>query len=365
MAICGEIVAVMSVALTVSVDPIPQRDRPRLRELRKPMALFILEERTCDLIYSPRIRRDLENLADFYLAPQSRESVTAHPERLADVEVIFSGWGAPRMDRAFLEAAPKLRAVFYGAGSIGYFVTEEFWRRGIVVSGAWELNALPVAEYTLGAILLSLKDFWGLSHAVRRGEGWGDHTRHVTGAFRSRVGLVACGMIARRLIELLKPFDIDCLVYDPFLSPEEAGELGVTLCSLDEVFAESDVVSLHAPDKPETWGMITGGHFAMMKSGATFINTARPRIVRQDELIEVLNTRPDLKVILDVCEPEPLPVNSRLLEYSNVVVTPHIAGSLGPECARLGEFMLEEFRRYLAGEALQGRISYEQSLLLA
>jgi len=361
----GEILESMNISAPLPIDLWQKSGHRSLRELDKPKALFILEEKTCDLIYSPQVRRDLGRLADFYLEPQSRESIQAHPERLRDVEIIFSGWGAPLMDQAFLDAAPQLRAVFYGAGSIGYFVTEEFWKRDILVTGASELNAQPVAEYTLAVILLSLKKFWSLSEAVRSGHGWGDHTRHVTGTFRAKVGLIACGMIARRVIELLKPFDIDCLVYDPFLSSEEASELGVCLCSLEDVFAKADVVSLHAPDKPETWGMITGRLFAMMKRDATFLNTARPRIIRQDELIEVLSGRPDLQVILDVCEPEPLPVNSGLLDYRNVIVTPHIAGSLGPECARLGEFMLEEFQRYLAGDPLQGRISYEQSLLLA
>lgn len=313
----------------------------------------------------PDVQAMLRELADFHAEPQTRESVAEHPEILEDVEVIFSGWGAPRMDRAFLEAAPNLKAVFYGAGTIGYFVSEEFWKRGIVVTSASEINARPVAEYTLGVILLCLKDFWGLSGAVRVGEGWGDHTRVVPGGFRSRVSLISCGMIARRLIGLLKPFDVECFVYDPFLTEAEARFLGVRLCSLDEAFRESDVVSLHAPDRPETWGMITGRHFQQMKKGAYFINTARPRIVRQEELIEVLAGRPDLHVILDVVEPEPLPPESPLLGLPNVIVTPHIAGSLGPECARLGEFMVEEFRRYLAGETLCGGISRERAALLA
>ncbi len=161
-------------------------------------------------------------------------------------------------------------------------------------------------------------------------------------------------MIARRLLAFLKPFDIECLVYDPFLSEAEAAYLGVRLCSLDEAFQEGDVVSLHAPDKPETWGMITGRHFRLMKKGAYFINTARPRIIRQNELIDVLRVRSDIQFILDVSEPEPLPLDSPLLSFQNVTVTPHIAGSLGPECGRLGEFMVEEFRRYLAGEPLRG-----------
>lgn len=331
----------------------------------KPKGLFVLEEKTFELTYGGAVSRRVGHLADIIDGPQTRESIAGRPDLLGQVEVIFSGWGAPIMDKSFLDAAPNLEAVFYGAGSVGYFVSEEFWKRDILLTGAADLNAQPVAEYTLSVILLCLKNFWGLSAAVRHGEGWGDHTRYVTGAFRSKVALVSCGMVARRTLALLKAFDLECLVYDPFLSNAEARKLGVRLCSLDEAFSEGDVVSLHAPDKPETEGMITGRHFSLMKPGAAFINTARPRIVRQDELLAVLGARPDLRMILDVCDPEPLPPDSPLLGFPNVIVTPHIAGSLGPECARLGEFILAEFQRYLAGEPLVGEITRTRAAIMA
>jgi len=336
--------------------PVP-RERPR--------ALFILADDTLDCIYGETEREELAQVADFYAAPQTRESIAANPALLEQVEVIFSGWGAPKMDAAFLKAAPNLRAVFYGAGTIGYFTSPEFWERGIVVTSAYAANAIPVAEYTLATILLSLKKFWSFASGVRQGQGWGDHTRHVPGNFRSTVGLISCGMIGRQVTRLLKSFNLRCLVYDPFLGAEEAAMLGVELCSLDEIFQRSDVVSLHAPDKPETHGMITGAHFSQMKPGATFLNTARPRIIRQEELIEVLRQRSDLTAILDVCTPEPAPVDSPLFALPNLILTPHIAGSLGPECRRLGAYMVEEFKRYLAGEPLQWQISRELSARLA
>lgn len=137
------------------------------------------------------------------------------------------------------------------------------------------------------------------------------------------------------------------------------------LCTLEEAFRQADVISLHAPDKPSTNGMITGRHFSSMKDSATFINTARPALVRQDEMIEVLRQRPDLTAVLDVCEPEPAPVTSPLFALPNVVLTPHIAGSLGPECRRMGHYMLEELKRYIAGEPLKWQITREMNAKLA
>jgi phosphoglycerate dehydrogenase-like enzyme len=345
------------------------RDRPQSAKAfaRIPKALFILDSDSLDVIYGPQDIRRLEELADFYAPAQTPESISAHPEVLACAEVIFSGWGAPTMNEAFLQAAPNLRAVFYGAGTIGYCTTEAFWEREIVITSAYAGNAQPVAEYTLAVTLLSLKNFWRLSAVARTGEGWGNHTRQVPGCFETTVALIGCGAIARRLITLLEPFDLRCIVYDPFLTQSEAAGLGVELRTLEEAFREGDVVSLHAPDKPSTRGMITGDHFSAMKEGATFINTARARIVREQEMIQVLRRRPDLTAIIDVLEGDPQPPapDVPLLGLPNVVHTPHIAGSLGPECRRLGRYMVEEFRRYLGGEPLKWQVTKEIAARLA
>jgi phosphoglycerate dehydrogenase-like enzyme len=225
---------------------------------------------------------------------------------------------------------------------------------------------VPVAEYALGAILLSLKHFWRFAGLARQGLGWEPERPALPpGAYRSAVGLISFGMVARKLNELLRAFDLDRLVACPFLRPEEAGEHGVELCALPDLFRRSDVVSLHTPDLPETRGMITGELIASMKPGATFLNTARGAVVRQEEMIEALLARPDLTAILDVTHPEPPEPDSRLLSLPNVVLTPHIAGSLGAECRRMGRYMAEELQRYLAGKPLRWGISREQAAKLA
>jgi phosphoglycerate dehydrogenase-like enzyme len=115
----------------------------------------------------------------------------------------------------------------------------------------------------------------------------------------------------------------------------------------------------------ETEGMITGEHLAMMKPNATFINTARGAVVREDEMIEVLQQRPDLFAILDVTYPEPPEPGSPLYTLPNVVLTPHIAGSLDNECRRMGKYAVTELRRYLNGEPPLWGITREQAAKLA
>jgi phosphoglycerate dehydrogenase-like enzyme len=105
--------------------------------------------------------------------------------------------------------------------------------------------------------------------------------------------------------------------------------------------------------------MITGAHIASMKQGATFINTARGAIVRENEMIEVLKQRPDLQAVLDVTYPEPPAAGSPLYTLPNVILTPHIAGSMDAECRRMGRYMVEELRRYVAGKPLRWEVTRE------
>jgi phosphoglycerate dehydrogenase-like enzyme len=160
-------------------------------------------------------------------------------------------------------------------------------------------------------------------------------------------------------------FDLRRMVFCPFLVEEEAARLNVERCTLDELFASADVVSIHTPEFQETRGLVTGRHIASMKHGATLINTARGAIVREEEMIEVLRQRRDLTAVLDVTDPEPPSSDSPLLTLPNVVLTPHIAGSLGPECRRLGRYMIEELERFVTGEPLKWQITAEAASKLA
>jgi phosphoglycerate dehydrogenase-like enzyme len=320
--------------------------------------LFILDTAARDLIYGPQEREDICRLVDMPDPPQTRASIVDSPELLRNMDVMFSGWGAPVLDDEFLARAPRLKAVFYGSGSVATVMTHSAWARGIIVTTASAANAIPVAEYTLGTILFSLKHGWLMSRKTRQSRNFAQRDG-IPGAYGSTIGLVSVGMIARILINMLKTFDLHVLVYDPFLSEADARSLGVERVSLEDLFLRSDVVSIHTPHLPETEGMITGLHIAAMKPGATFINTARGQVIREREMIEVLKDRQDLQAVLDVTSPEPPEADSPLYTLANVVLTPHIAGSIGPECRRLGRYMVEELRRFISGEPLQWAITPE------
>ncbi len=330
----------------------------------KPKALFVLPDRSYNQIYGPDELRDIRSLADVYAPRQETGVLQDNPVALAEAEVIFSGWGAPHMDAAFCAAAPLLKAVFYGAGSIKHMVSDAFWDRGIAVTSAYAANAVPVAEFTLAQILLGLKLTWRYMDRLRRGVPYWERTR-VPGAYGSTVGIISLGMIGRMVCEHLKRFDLKVIAYDPFVKPADADALGVELCSLADVFKRADVVSLHTPWLKETEGLITGELLASMRPDATFINTARGAVVRENEMIAVLEQRPDLQAVLDVTHPEPPPAGSPLYTLPNVALTPHIAGSMDNECRRMGRYMVEELQRYLRGEQFRWGINRQQAATMA
>jgi phosphoglycerate dehydrogenase-like enzyme len=314
--------------------------------------LFILDASALKMVYGPEQRHAIERHVRFTALPQTRHTIKTRPELLADVDVIFSGWGSPIADSDFLDAAPNLKTIFYAAGAIGSWVTQELWDRGITVTSASIANAVPVAEYTLSTILFSLKHGWALARQTREQRLFPPRDG-APGAYKSTVGLASMGVIARTLLPMLKMFDFKVLAYDPFLSYAEAMKLGIEKMSLEDLFLRSDVVSIHTPSLAETRGMVTGDHIASMKPGATFINTSRGELVCEDEMIRVLAKRPDLQAVLDVTIVEPPERDSLLYTLPNVVMTPHIAGSVGNECRRLGQYMVDELERYVAGEPLK------------
>lgn len=325
--------------------------------------LLILWPQYVNVIYGEEEQRDIRKLVDIYAPPQTAESVKENPDILHDAEVIFSGWGAPTLDAGFLAHAPNLKVFLYGSGSIRGVATDAFWDRDLIICSAYGANGVPVAEYCLSQILFSLKLGWKSVFAIKREHKYPPRW-YVPGAYGTTVGLISLGMIGRLTARLLKPFDINVLAYSS-MAPDAAAELGVEICSLEDTFWRSEVVSLHTPWLPETENMIRGDHFRVMKPEATFINTARGAVVNEAEMIEVLQERPDLWAILDVTHPEPPELGSPLYTMANVVLTHHIAGSMHAECRRMGRYMIDELERYLAGEPLRWAISREEFERLA
>jgi phosphoglycerate dehydrogenase-like enzyme len=274
---------------------------------------------------------------------------------LADVDVLLTGWGCPSITPEVLAAAPKLKAIIHAAGSVKGFVDPAAFERGIQVTSAVVANALPVAEFTVATIVLSGKRAFRLGAEYKLSKHRPDPSA-VPGSYGSTVGLLGASRIGRMVAERLRAFDLEVLISDPYLTTTEAAELGAELVELDDLFTRSDILSVHAPLLPETVGLVNARLLGLLKDGSVLINTARGRIVDAAALEhECVAGRID--AVLDVTDPEPLPADSPLLDLPNVFLTPHLAGAVGNEVARLGELAVSELERFAAGAPLHHVIS--------
>lgn len=325
---------------------------------------LVMEERRRSDVYPEKVVADIDRIADLVRPFLTAQELADQPEALRDVDVLLTGWGAPVVDAALLERAPRLRAVLHAAGSVRHIVTDASWERGVVVVSAAAANAEPVAAMTAAQILLAARGV-PASRRVYRAERALSASRAASGARDSVVGLVALGAIGVRVAERLRGTGVRMLAADPFASAETAAGLDVELVPLDELFSRSEVVSLHAPLLPSTTGMIGADLLERMPHGATLINTARGGLIDERALIDVLSRRGDLTALLDVTATEPPGADSPLWELDNVELTPHVAGSMGADRAGMGQLVVEELERLIDGVPLQHRITREALALMA
>ncbi|MEV0170265.1 hydroxyacid dehydrogenase [Streptomyces sp. NPDC050803] len=324
-----------------------------------PRAVFALDPVHLPLLFPPPLMARLRQAADLDPALVVRDFTDpAAADALAGAEVLITGWGCPHLDTGTLAAVPRLRTVLHAAGSVRSLVGEALWERGITVSSAVTGNALPVAEYTLAMILLAGKDAFSHRERFRSTHAYPSPAETArTGNVGRRVGIIGASRVGRRVLELLRPFDFTVLLHDPYVSAAEAASLGAQLASLEDLLGNSDIVSLHAPDIPETYRMLDGGKLALIRDGGVLINTSRGALVDPDALTdELVSGR--LHAVLDVTEPEPLPAGSPLYHLPNVFLTPHIAGSLGNELERLGRIVVEELDRLRTGAPLAHEVRH-------
>ncbi|MBO8184601.1 hydroxyacid dehydrogenase [Streptomyces spirodelae] len=332
----------------------------------KPLAALAMDVRAADAVLKPAVRRRLAEVVELTEPVLSDFTCQAAGRVLPQVELLITGWGCPPLDEAALARAPRLRAVAHTAGSVRGHLTPACWARGIEVSTAAAANAAPVAEYTLAMVLLANKRVLPVARAYQRQRSRTDwlFPDPQLGNYRRTVGIVSASLIGRRVIELLAAHDLRVLLYDPYVDAARAAELGAAKVELAELFASSDVVSVHTPLLPETRGLVSGELLALLRDGGTLINTARGAVVDQEALTkELLDGR--VHAVLDVTEPEVLPAGHPLWDCENALLTPHLAGSQGNELDRLAELTLDEVRRWAAGEGFAHAVHPERKELLA
>ena len=274
--------------------------------------------------------------------------------RIGSFDALIVCHGAPMIDAAMLEAAPRLRIIgeLEGDRFANRIDVEAAASRGVRVVDTTHGSSLPVAEWALGLMLIGLRN---AAEHYRRLIGGEEYRRARTDSgFRhgeltgQTVGLIGLGHIGRRLLELLAPFHCRVLVSDPYVPNELALAVGAQLTTLDHVMADAEVVVCTAPLTPRTRRMIGARELDLLRPDSVFVNVSRGAIVDSDALIARAR-RGDIRVALDVFDPEPIPAGSAIRTLPNVFLSPHIAGVTAECRPRFFSFMVDELERFFAG----------------
>jgi phosphoglycerate dehydrogenase-like enzyme len=324
--------------------------------------LFHLPQNTLNRCFSDK---DLARLQEQHtvILPQASDAdslLEAFQKHAPDCEAIVTGWGTPALTGEQLEHAPGIKVMVHSAGSIKKLVPEELWQRDIRVGTSNGALAVGVAENTLGMIIAGLKGYFPACEWARAGN-WADaklgtENIIVRDPFDVTIGIIGASKVGRHLMSLLQHFEMDVLVADPYFSQEEAEKLGVRSVSLEELMAQSDVVTLHAPVLDSTYHMLKAEHFAAMKDRAIFINTARGSIVDEKALTAELQTG-RIYAFIDVTDPEPPAKDHPFRSLKNVVLTPHLAGHASNGQKRQGRSTVNQLLEYAAGEKMHGEVT--------
>ncbi len=271
-----------------------------------------------------------------------------------DEDFLFSTWGFPKID---VRKYPNLKCVFYGAGSVQLF-GRNLLENNIRLFSAWKANAVPVAEFTFAQILLAVKGYFPSLAIAKKDRPKANRLINAhPGAYRTRVGILGLGAIGSLVAGRLKSTDLEVWAYDPFVTEERAKELGVSLHSLDEIFASCQVVTNHIANLPATVGILKREHFFSMPDYACFINTGRGAQLDEKDLYDALKENKTRFALLDVIIDEKNFDKCVLNELDNCFITPHMAGTSGLETERMGQRMVDNLKLYLKGEKSEDEVT--------
>ena len=273
---------------------------------------------------------------------------------LADADALIVR-SAVQADAALLAQAPRLRLIGRAGVGVDNIDTAEATRRGIVVMNTPGANAVAVAELTLGLMISMARSIPRANEGLHEGK-WDKKTLQGSELRGKTLGIFGLGRIGLEVARRAQAFGMELIGYDPFVAPVIARENGVTLVGIDEIFSESDYLSLHVGLTPQTEGLINKHSLAIMKKGVRIINCARGELIVDEALIEALRSGHVAGAALDVFRQEPLK-NSPYFEIPSVLLSPHIAGSTDEAQEAIGIQLAHQVRDYLRLGVVQNAVN--------
>jgi (S)-sulfolactate dehydrogenase len=287
-----------------------------------------------DTLYDPTLASDTARLAD----------------QLAETRALVVR-NRTRVNTELLDAAPDLLLVARLGVGLDNIDVDECRRRRIKVSPATGANAAAVAEYVIGALLALFRGVYGLTSEVAAGN-WPRERGVGREVMGKRLGLIGFGLIAREVARRAGALGMELAAYDPYLPAEDEAWLDVTrMDGLEEIMSSVDAVSIHVPLTDSTRNLIDGRLIRSMKPGSVLVNTARGGIVEEEALARAITDGHIGGAALDVFAREPLDEQGGNLfsGFSNVILTPHIAGITEESERRTANMTVDAVRRALRG----------------
>lgn len=271
---------------------------------------------------------------------------------LRDHDVLLATSRLPVTERVLKQASPKIVGKLgTGIDNIDLDTARDL---EIPVTYTPGINALAVAEHTLGLALGALRQTSHCQDVLRQG-GWRDETSIGAQLSGQTVGIIGFGNIGERFAGLLGGFDVEIIVHDPYIQPEDTEITGAKLVDRDILLSEADLVSVNTELTDETRGMLGKQEFKRMKSTAVLVNTARGSILQQEELVEALRGGEIASAGLDVFADEPLRASSPLHELDNVVLTPHVGARTKQASKACIDRLVDNVFSLLAGDSVPDR----------
>ena len=283
---------------------------------------------------------------------------------ISGADVAVTSWGNQPLDESFLALCPNLRLLVHAAGSVKPVVSEPLWKKGVRVTSCAGVLSMGVSETALGFTIAASKNFFALNDNIHAG-GWAEGKENIRELYDLTIGVVGGGWAGRHYIELLKAFQVDILLYDPFITEERAAALGAKKATLEELLKQSDIVSIHAPQIPETYHMFNSETLALMKKDAVLINTARGTIIDETALYNHMKAGNLKYACLDVTDPEPPAADNPLRTLKNCIMTPHLAGLANNGLKKIGQHVCEEVEQFIASGKLATEVTEEMLARMA
>jgi len=288
-------------------------------------------------------------------------------EALADADALVVR-SAVQVDDAMLEHAPKLRVIGRAGVGVDNIDADAATRRGIVVMNTPGANAIAVAELTIG-LMLALARQLPQANATMHAGKWEKKSLQGVELRGKTLGILGLGRIGLEVAKRAKGFGLELIGHDPFVSTAVAREAGIKLVTTEELFAESDYLTLHVGLTPQTTGIINERTLATMKKGVRILNCARGELIEEAALVAALKSGQVGGAALDVFTVEP-PKDSPYANLPNVILTPHIAGSTAEAQEAVGIQIARQVREYLKLGVVQNAVNvasltHEEYLQLA